>query len=297
MAPMAELYGLVLSGGRSRRMGRDKALLAYEGRPQLARAMQLLAPFVARRFVSVRADQRGDTQRTAFDTIADVLPDLGPIGGIHAAQNAHREAAWLILACDLPFLEPATLEHLIAHRNPARLATAYRSSHDGLPEPLCAIFEPASRPAVQAWIERGQRCPRALLASIDTELLELPDAGALENINTPQEYASALEGLSLRATTGTAGTAGSAGTRTARAPLTLHVRYFALLREQAGRGDEALETRAQTPLELYRELAHRHRLGLAPEQLRVAINEEFGDWHARLAEGDTIAFLPPVAGG
>ena len=49
-----------------------------------------------------------------------------------------------MLACDLPFLADETLRHLIEHRDPSRLATAYRSSHDGLPEPLCAIWEPAA---------------------------------------------------------------------------------------------------------------------------------------------------------
>jgi molybdopterin converting factor subunit 1 len=75
------------------------------------------------------------------------------------------------------------------------------------------------------------------------------------------------------------------------------VQYFALLREQAGRGTESLVTVARTPRELYAELAHRHPFSLDPAVLRVAINSEFGDWSAPLADGDSIVFLPPVAGG
>ena len=160
-------------------------------RRSLARALQLLEPLIRRCFVSVRADQLSDPQRAAHDTIADIKPDLGPIGGIHAALQAYPARAWLVLACDLPFLDAATLQRLIARRAPARLATAYRSSFDGLPEALCAIFEPRSRERVEAWIEQGQVCPRELLAQSDVELLDPPEARALDNINTVEQYAAA----------------------------------------------------------------------------------------------------------
>jgi molybdopterin converting factor subunit 1 len=77
----------------------------------------------------------------------------------------------------------------------------------------------------------------------------------------------------------------------------LRVRYFAVLREQAGRSTEELETQASTPGELYEELRRRRGLTLAREFLRVAVNDEFSDWRSLLADGDTVVFLPPVAGG
>jgi molybdopterin-guanine dinucleotide biosynthesis protein A len=271
------LFALVLSGGRSRRMQRDKAALAYAGRPQLARAMDLLQPLVAKAFVSVRADQRTDPTRAAYETIADIHPDIGPIGGIHAALATYPDCAWLVLACDLPFLDAATLRHLIAQRARSRLATAYRSSSDARPEPLCAIFEPASGPAIEQWIAQGQRCPRTFLSQADVELLDLPNARALDNINTVEEYSVAHSAL--------------------QPTRHLSVRYFAMLREQAGRSSEELQTRAATPADLYEELRQRHGLTLKPEFLRVAVNDEFGDWHVALNEGDSVVFLPPVAGG
>jgi molybdopterin-guanine dinucleotide biosynthesis protein A len=272
------LFGLVLSGGRSRRMQRDKAGLHYGGKPQLVRAMDLLQPLVAQSFVSVRADQRSEPTRGAYDTIADIHADMGPIAGIHAALTTRPECAWLVLACDLPFLDAGTLEHLIARRVPSRLATAYRSSSDQLPEPLCAIFEPAALPQIERWISQGQKCPRAFLSQADVELLDLPSPHALDNINTVEEYAQAHAAL---------------GSVTRR----LNVRYFAMLREQAGRSTEELSTQAATPAELYEELRQRHGLTLLPRFLRVAVNDEFGEWSAPLADGDTVVFLPPVAGG
>ncbi|MBV8783971.1 MAG: NTP transferase domain-containing protein, partial [Gammaproteobacteria bacterium] len=78
---MAPLFGLVLSGGRSTRMQRDKAALAYGGRAQLERAMDLLAPRVAHAYVSVRAEQRSDPLRARFAQIVDTREGIGPIAG------------------------------------------------------------------------------------------------------------------------------------------------------------------------------------------------------------------------
>jgi molybdopterin converting factor subunit 1 len=78
---------------------------------------------------------------------------------------------------------------------------------------------------------------------------------------------------------------------------TITLQYFAILREQAGRSHETLATAARTPRELYDELRARHPFTLAPEMLRIAVNAEFGDWSQPLVDGDTIVFIPPVAGG
>src|SRR5580658_10822141 len=126
MAP--PIYGLVLAGGRSTRMQRDKATLSYQGRTQLDRAMDLLVSRVEQAFVSVRADQRADPARVRYAQVVDAVEGLGPIAGIAAAQALKPGAAWLVLACDLPYLQSSTLAHLLSERDPGRIATAYRSS-------------------------------------------------------------------------------------------------------------------------------------------------------------------------
>jgi molybdenum cofactor guanylyltransferase len=77
----------------------------------------------------------------------------------------------------------------------------------------------------------------------------------------------------------------------------LKVHYYALMREQAGRSEETLETSAGTPAALYGELAARYGFTLVPEQLKVAVNSEFSDWSRSLVPGDAVVFIPPVAGG
>jgi molybdopterin-guanine dinucleotide biosynthesis protein A len=280
----ASLYGLLLCGGESRRMQRDKAGLDYGGASALERSWALLAPVVERAWVSVRDANSLDPARAAHPCLPDLLPGLGPISGIHAALHAHPGAAWLVLAVDLPFLDAGTLQQLIAQRAPQRMATAYRSSHDGLPEPLCAIFEPAAREPIDAWVGADRRCPRKFLAQADVQLLSLARPEALDNINTAAEYDAARARLAQPASMPVA----------AR---TLHVQYFALLREQAGRDSESLQSSAASARALYAELAGRRGLTLLPAQLRVAVNEEFAEWERPLAAGDRVAFLPPVAGG
>jgi molybdopterin-guanine dinucleotide biosynthesis protein A len=278
----APLFGLVLAGGRSTRMQRDKAAIEYQpGVTQLDAAMALLQGRVSRAFVSVRADQAGDVARARYPHIVDRGDVQGPLAGISAALHEHPEAAWLVLACDLPFLDARTLDHLIASREPSRVATAFRSSHDGLPEPLCAIWEPRALDGVRAHIAAGKNCPRKFLINADTRLIDQPDPRALDNVNTMAEYGRAMESLVPHDTP-------------ARE---IRVQYYALLREQAGRSEETLSTRSRTPRELYAELRARHPFTLPAEMLRVAVNAEFGDWTQPLKAGDAVVFIPPVAGG
>ncbi len=77
----------------------------------------------------------------------------------------------------------------------------------------------------------------------------------------------------------------------------LKIQYYALMREQAGRSDETLDTAAATPAQLYQELAGRYGFTLSRDQLKVAVNSEFSDWSRPLATGDAVVFIPPVAGG
>jgi molybdopterin-guanine dinucleotide biosynthesis protein A len=269
-------------------MQRDKAALVYHGRPQLDVAFDLVSQMCAATFVSVRPDQREDSARARYPQILDRQPGLGPAAGISAALLTHPKAAWLVVACDLPFLTGSILRHLIERRDPGKIATAYRSAHDNLPEPLCAIWEPQAREPFLQYLAGGKQCPRKFLISSDALLLALPDARALDNVNTQEEFRSATAALDA-----------SAAPEASReqSHKALRVQYYAILREQAGRNEETLDTVAATPAELYEQLRVRHSFRLEPAQLKVAVNAEFSDWSSPLRHGDTVVFIPPVAGG
>ena len=273
------LYGLILAGGSSSRMQRDKAALKYQGQTQLDRVFDLARRHVSEVYVSVRAAQVSEPTRAARPMIVDSFPGEGPLIGIRSALAAYPNTAWLVLACDLPFLSDAAIAHLLYERDVSRYATAYKSTFDGLPEPLCAIWEPSAAAALSQYQNNAGTCPRKFLIRHAAKLLEPIDAHALDNINTPEEYSQATAELATAV------------------PMQLKIQYYALLREQAGRSEETLETKAHNPADLYAELVARYGFTLSREQLKVAVNSEFSDWSQPLAAGDAVVFIPPVAGG
>jgi molybdopterin-guanine dinucleotide biosynthesis protein A len=183
----APIHGLLLCGGASRRMRRDKAQLHYSGEPQLLRAWRLLTAFTERAFVSVRDSQHDEPLRASLPQLIDTYDAVGPVAGILSAHDAFPEAAWLVIACDLPLLDETTLRTLIAARDPAKEATAFASRFDGLPEPLCTLWEPPIHQRLKQRYEAGSYCPRKVLIQADIRLLP-PPGNALDNINTPQEF-------------------------------------------------------------------------------------------------------------
>jgi molybdopterin-guanine dinucleotide biosynthesis protein A len=193
--PVAPLHGLLLAGGVSRRMGHDKTALKIHGQTQAEHVISLLSAVCETVFVSVRPEQNDDPRFRAQPKIHDLHPGSGPLGAIVSAQAHMPDVAWLVLACDLPFVDEEVLSDLVANRNASRPVTCYRSNHDNLPEPLCAIYEPQSAAVFQDYFADGCRCPRKVLINSDKHELEQPFAWALDNVNTPQELDSAIERL------------------------------------------------------------------------------------------------------
>jgi molybdopterin-guanine dinucleotide biosynthesis protein A len=168
-------------------MGSDKAALRTNGETQLERAVGLLERHLEKVFVSTRADQVDDPVRSRFEQIVDRYDDLGPVAGILSAMDSYPDRSWLVLACDLPNIDDETIVFLVSNADKTSPASAFVSVVDGLPEPLCAIWRPASRPIIERFVADGYQCPRKMLINSPTDLLEQPTPGALHNINTPED--------------------------------------------------------------------------------------------------------------
>jgi molybdopterin-guanine dinucleotide biosynthesis protein A len=188
------LRGLVLAGGRSERMQTDKGQLHYHDLDQRQHTAALLAEFCPDVRVSVRPDQAADLP-AGLTPLPDTFLGLGPLGGILSAFQADPNAAWLVLACDLPFLTRDTLEYLVTNRQPARMATSFRSPWDEFPEPLVSIWEPRSYGQLLRFLSLGYACPRKALINSDIELLAPPAPAELRNVNTPAEREAAEQEL------------------------------------------------------------------------------------------------------
>ncbi len=180
-----EQAGFVLVGGRSSRMGRDKALLPFRGRTLAGH----VAEAVARAAGTVTLV--GDAERYAFlgyPVLPDRMQGAGPLAGIQAALEA-SEAAWnLVVACDLPGVDAGFLSGLLEAARSAGADGLLAAGRTGLPEPLCAVYHRRCLPAVAAALERGAFKVTDALAGLDMRIWRVQDDGRLANMNTPQEW-------------------------------------------------------------------------------------------------------------
>ena len=190
------LWGLVLAGGESRRMGQDKGNLALFGEPQATVAWQMLDRACSRAFVSVRSGQTAVRPYSKLPHIVDDGGDAtGPIAGLLAGWKRYEDVAWLLLAADMPFVDEAMLRTLIGSRDTKALATAFRH-RGGKPEPLCTIWEPRANAVLRQRERAGERSLSGLLEASAVRWVEPRDASRLASVNTPDELERARAMLS-----------------------------------------------------------------------------------------------------
>lgn len=191
----AHLYGLVLSGGKSERMGKDKGLIKYHKVPQREHLYRLLDQLCEMTFLSVRPSQYSNIPKGAR-AIVDQNRYNGPFNGIMSAHNTHKNAAWLVLACDLPFMDLATLQQLINVRDQKKSATAFLGPKTEKPEPLACIWEPGGLEKAVHFLKKAEQSgPRKFLMDSEITLVTPKNEQALFNANTDLDYTYAKDML------------------------------------------------------------------------------------------------------
>lgn len=181
---IAPLYGLVLAGGKSQRMGEDKGLINYHGKEQREYIADLLAPLCKEVFISCRQDQ---VIASSYPSLSDTFTGFGPFGAILSAFKEKPDAAWLVVACDLPLLDKPTLTHLVDSRDTSKNATAFHNTATGFPDPLITIWEPRSYPVLLQFMAQGYACPRKVLINTTIEEINLKREEAIMNVNNQEE--------------------------------------------------------------------------------------------------------------
>lgn len=194
------LHGLVLAGGKSSRMGQDKALLDYHGMPQAKYLLETLEILNVKSFVSCREEQLHRNGLSGSPVIIDRFIDFGPLGGILSAMSQYPDKAWLVIACDLPFVNAKNIADLIFEYDPLKQATAYFNEERKQFEPLFTIYGPGMYSRMLHFLAEGIQCPQKVLFNSSVKRLRLETQSFLENANTPedrQRIVSALEGMQL----------------------------------------------------------------------------------------------------
>ena len=179
------IAGAVLVGGASRRMGRDKAVIHIDGQPMVDRIGAVLR---AAGCVPVFAVGPGPLAG-ALAHFDDLFPGQGPLGGVLTALacTSPPSTAVCVVACDMPWLDAESVAQLL---DVARVTTANvaMAQTDRL-EPLCAVWNVSSAPALQRAFDSGERAIHLALGQLVTQHVALP-ALALRNVNTPSDLPS-----------------------------------------------------------------------------------------------------------
>jgi len=177
----------ILAGGRSSRMGRDKALLPFRGR----RLIQHVAEQA--RGVTETITLVGHIDRYAnlgYPVIADLIPDRGPLSGIHAALT-HTTADWnLILACDMPRITPEFLSKLITRAEASHALAVIPIGPDSIPQPLCAAYHRDCSATIAGALQCNIQKVTTALGPLPIDLWPVPQLLDFRNINTPEEWVS-----------------------------------------------------------------------------------------------------------
>ncbi|MGV0653061.1 molybdenum cofactor guanylyltransferase [Mycolicibacterium thermoresistibile] len=190
MTSRTPLAAVVLAGGASRRMGRDKATLVYDGSTLVEGTVNAVAARCSPVFVVAAPGQA--LPELDAEVLRDELRGVGPLlatgRGLRAAAEAGRELAF-VCAVDMPFLTPEVIDTLAgpAARIPG---VEIVLPWDGREQYLAGIYRTALADRITGLIEAGERSMKALITRSDTQQIVLPAQRALTNVNTPAEYES-----------------------------------------------------------------------------------------------------------
>ena len=187
------MIALILTGGKSRRMGRDKLLIE---RPDGMRQIDWLAKLVREAGLKAMLSRRDDSPAPVdLPTVIDRRAEGGPLAALEAFHELHPGQPVLLLGGDLFLMDALALSDLLAGRDESRAATCFANRIDARPEPLCTIYEARAVAQASEWLSRGEYTARHFLAQLDPKVIPLRSPAALDNVNTPRDLHEALQKL------------------------------------------------------------------------------------------------------
>ncbi len=197
MVAMAGKIGVILAGGQSRRMGENKAEMAFGGEPLLTRVVRRLSPAVDE--VLVIGPQSLASLAPEARVVEDALPSIGPLGGLYTALTVSTSARIFLVACDMPFICPGLAQAMLALAETRADADAVALNTDGRMQPLHAVYSRRCLPAVERALKASDHSLHALLAQLavvtvdmETARHEDPEGLSAFNVNTPDDWRRAL---------------------------------------------------------------------------------------------------------
>ncbi|MCB9015035.1 MAG: molybdenum cofactor guanylyltransferase [Lentimicrobiaceae bacterium] len=149
MINKSQITGIVLAGGKSTRMGTDKGLMIFQGKPLVMYSIDLLSMFCGRILIS---SNNPEYAKFGYEIIADELPGAGPMAGIAACLSISSTELNLVLSCDMPFLNRAVIDKVLTYCNEFSFVVPLDSNER--PEPLCALYKKSSFPVFNRLLQQ-----------------------------------------------------------------------------------------------------------------------------------------------
>lgn len=185
MSTSEPLYGLVLAGGKSERMGHDKALLSYHGQPQYEYLSGLLSECCDEVYISCHAGQEFYTVPVITDDPAYI--GTGPVAGLMTAMEK-LDSALIVIAVDYPLINRNDIMNLIYHRDRRAVATVYYNTATGFYEPFLGIYEVPFKDLLKQEISIGHYSVQDILRTHHTKQVTPANLEILRSIDTSEAY-------------------------------------------------------------------------------------------------------------
>ena len=192
-AAPGDLSIAIMAGGKSTRMGSDKALIPFRGKPMITHVIEQVRDLSSR--IVIVTNEQSPYKQFGFPLISDVFQDMGPLGGIHAVLYRASTNYVLIVACDMPGLNRALLEHMIALRNEADIVVPRWTK---FPEPLHAVYSRSCLSPIDDSLKSGIRkvigfYGKVAVRYVDRQEIKRfdPLGRSFANINTPNDIEEA----------------------------------------------------------------------------------------------------------
>ena len=193
MIPAHKITGVILAGGKSTRMGTDKALLALNGKPFIQH--------VAEAFQNVFTKVVISANTAAYDflllpVLRDVYPDCGPLGGIHSALMTTAAEAVFFCSCDTPFMNSSVIRFVVNRPLPDQVTLVLGGN---CLQPLCGVYKRGCLPVIEKQLKRREYSVQHFIAKLSTTILSYPPenletgVNPLMNINTPIDYEQCVQ--------------------------------------------------------------------------------------------------------
>jgi len=188
-----EVYGLVISGGQSTRMGADKSLINYHGKPQRYYLYDMLTTICSKAFISCNKSQAKEITGDHHVIIdSDKYQQIGPMGGLLSAFEKYPDASFLVVGCDYPFIKATDIKMLIDSHENDDLATTYYNDKEQIREPLLGLYKAGCYKPLLKQFNQKDYSLNHFLKDIDSRKILPSSPEIIQSIDNPEQYQNAL---------------------------------------------------------------------------------------------------------